>query len=189
MKEKIYGTIAISNRHVHLTKETYFKLFSEEITKKRELNQIGEFAANETVTIKTEKNEINNVRIIGPFRNYNQVEISATDAYLLGLKPPVRQSGDLENSETITIIGPIGEVTLENACIIAERHIHMSQEKDRELGFKNEELLKIKVNNDKGGIMYAKVKISTNGIYEIHIDRDDANCFLLNTGDKVEIER
>lgn len=189
MKEKIYAKIGISNRHIHLTKETYDKLFDEELTIKNELNQAGEYAANQTVTIKSPKGKIENVRIIGPLRNYNQVEISATDAYDLGLNPPVRQSGDLENSETITIIGPNDEVTLDNACIIAQRHVHMNENKAMELGLKHEDIVNIKVNNAKGGIMKARVKVSPNGFYEIHIDRDDANSFLLKSGDEVEIER
>ena len=187
--EKIYGTIAISNRHVHLTKEVYDKLFNEPLSIKRPLNQIGEFASFQTVTIKTLKNKIENVRIVGPLRKYNQVEISKSDAYLLGLNPPVRQSGDLEDSEAITLIGPIGEITLENSCIIAERHVHMNENKAMELGLKDEDLVKVKVETDKGGIMEAFIKVSSNGSYEVHIDRDDANCFLLNNGDEVEIER
>lgn len=187
--EIIYATVAVSNRHLHLTKETYEMLFDEPISMKKPLNQIGEFAANQTVTLKTPKTEMPNVRIIGPFRKYNQVEISRTDAYTLGLNPPVRQSGDVEDSETITVIGPKGEVTLESACIQAERHVHMNSNKARELGLKHEDIVKIKVNNDKSGMMEAFVKVSDNGFYEIHIDTDDANAFLLKTGDEVEIEK
>lgn len=189
MKEKIIGTIAISNRHVHVTKEVYEKLFDEPLSMKKPLGQIGEFAAMQTVTLKTAKSCIENVRIIGPFRKYTQVEISRSDAYILGLNPPVRESGDLEDSEAITIVGPKGELTLENVCIQAERHVHMNENKAKELGLKHEDLVKIKVDNDKGGIMEAFVKVSPNGFFEIHIDRDDANCFLLNNGDEVEIEK
>jgi len=128
-EEKIYGTVAISNRHVHLTKETYTKLFNEPLTIKKPLNQIGEFASNQTVTLKSPKGIITNVRVLGPFRAYNQVEISRTDAYRLGLNPPVRTSGDLEDSETITLIGTKAELTLKNVCIQAERHIHMNKYK------------------------------------------------------------
>ena len=189
MKERITGKIAVSNRHLHLTKEVYDQLFDEPLSIKRPLNQIGELASFQTVTLKTEKAEIPNVRLIGPLRKYNQVEISKSDAYVLGLNPPVRQSGDLEDSETITIVGPKGEVTLHDACIQAERHVHMNPQKAKELGLKNEDLVKLIIDNDKGGIMEAFVKVSDNGFYEIHIDKDDANCFLLKTGDEVEIEK
>ncbi len=187
--EKIYGTIAISNHHVHLTEEIFNELFDEVISIKKPLNQIGEFASFSTVTLKTAKGEIPNVRVIGPFRKYNQVEISATDAYLLGLTPPVRQSGDLEDSETITISTSKNTITLKNSCIIAERHVHMNNAKAMELGLKNEDLVKLKVENDKGGAMEAFVKVSDNGFFEIHIDYDDANCFLLKNGDEVLIEK
>ena len=188
-EKKIIGKIAVSNRHVHLTEEIYNKLFDEPLKMKRQLNQIGEFAAFQTVTLKTEKGEIPNVRLIGPLRAYNQVEISRTDAYDLGLNPPVRESGDLEDSETITVVGPLGKVTLENACIQAERHVHMNKKKAEELGLKNEDMVKLIVDNDKGGVMDAFVKVKDNGFFEIHIDRDDANCFLLKTGDEVTIEK
>lgn len=187
-KKKIIGTIAISNRHLHLTKEVYDQLFDEPLTIKRPLNQIGEYASFQTVTLKTEKDTIENVRLIGPLRKYNQVEISRSDAIKLGLNPPVRESGDLEDSETITIIGPKGEVTLESACILAERHIHMNKYKAEELGLKHEDLVKLVIDNDKGGVMEAFVKVSDNGYFEIHIDKDDANAFMLSTGDEVEIE-
>ena len=129
------------------------------------------------------------MRVICPLRSYNQVEISRTDAYTLGLNPPVRQSGDLEDSETITIIGPKGEVTLKDACIQAERHVHMNEKKAKELGLKHEDMVHLIVDNDKGGVMDAFVKVSDNGFFEIHIDKDDANCFLLKTGDEVIIEK
>ena len=187
--EKIYAKVAISNRHLHLTQETYEKLFDEPIEVKKPLNQVGEFASMQTVTLKTPKATMENVRLIGPFRKYNQVEISRTDAYTLGLNPPVRQSGDVDNSETITVIGPKGEVTLENACIQAERHFHMTPDEAEELGFKTGDVVKIKVGGVKKGIMEAFVKVSDNGFYEIHLDTDDANSFMLKTGDEVEIER
>ena len=189
MQEKIIGKIAVSNRHVHLTQEVYDQLFEEPISLKRALNQVGEYAASQTVTLKTAKAEIPNVRVMGPCRKYNQVEISRTDAYLLGLNPPVRQSGDLKNSETITVVGPKGEVTLENACIQAQRHIHINEEKAQEAGLKNEEKVKLVVSTDKGGIMEAFIKVSSNGFFEIHLDKDDANCFLLKTGYEVILEK
>lgn len=189
MENKIIGKIAVSNRHVHLTKEVYDTLFEEPLSIKRPLNQIGEFASFQTVTLKTEKAEISSVRVIGPLRKYNQVEISRSDAITLGLNPPVRQSGDLEDSETITLIGPKGEITLKDACIQAERHIHMNEKKAQELGLKHEDMVHLIVDNDKGGVMDAFVKVSSNGFYEIHIDKDDANCFMLKTGDEVIIEK
>lgn len=181
--------IGISNRHIHLTEDTYNKLFNEKITIKKELNQLGEFASNQILTIKSKDGTIENVRVLGPFRNYNQVEIAKSDARILGLNPPVRNSGDLANSETITLVSNKGQVTLENTCIIATRHIHMNKEKSTELGLINNQIVKVRINGQKSGIMDAIVKITDNGYFEMHIDRDDANAFLLNNGDEVEITK
>ena len=121
-------SVGISNRHVHLTKEDYRLLFGdEEVTKRNDLKQPGMFACNQVVTIKTPKKEINKVRVLGPFRGYTQVEISKTDAYTLGIDPPVRTSGDLDGASEIEIIGPCGSIT-RNAAIIANRHIHVNKE-------------------------------------------------------------
>jgi len=188
-KEKIIGTVAISNRHVHLTKEIFESLFDVPLSIKKPISQIGEFASMQTVTLKGPKGTIENVRVMGPHRSYNQVEISRSDAYVLGLNPPVRESGDLEESETITLITNKNEITLESVCILAERHVHMNEKKAAELGLKNDDLVKLKVNNDKGGEMEAFVKVKPNGFFEIHLDRDDANAFLLNNGDQLEIEK
>lgn len=180
--------IGISNRHVHLNKEHVAILFESELTKLRDLVQLGQYACNEVVTIKTSKGEINNVRVLGPVRNYTQVEISKTDAYKLGLNPPVRTSGDLKGSESITIIGPKGEVTIEEGCIIANRHIHMNQETAHELGYINDQRVSVKIDTIKGGILEnVHIKITDDGVLEMHIDTDDANAFLVEKGMTGEI--
>lgn len=180
--------IGISNRHVHLNKEHVAILFGSELTKLRDLVQLGQYACNEVVTIKTSKGEINNVRVLGPVRNYTQVEISKTDAYKLGLNPPVRTSGDLKGSESIKIIGPKGEVTIEEGCIIANRHIHMNQETAHELGYINDQRVSVKIDTIKGGILEnVHIKITDDGVLEMHIDTDDANAFLVEKGMTGEI--
>ncbi len=178
--------LGISNRHAHLTKETYFKLFDYDMTKDRELEQAGEFVAGEMITIKTDKDEFNNVRIIGPYRKYDQVEISRKDAIKLGLNPPVRRSGDIENSEFITIKTNKASVKIEG-CIIAERHVHMSPYDAKVNNFYDKEEVLIKVLGDKGGYMRAKIKLNEDVTPEAHIDTDDAAAFLLNQKDEVEI--
>ncbi len=185
MQEKI--KVGISNRHVHLTEEIYNKIFFSSLKKQKDLNQNGEFASEQVLTIKTEKSEISKVRVLGPFRNYNQVEISRSDAYKLGINPPVRKSGDLLNSEKITLIGEKGEVTLQNCCIISERHVHVNPQKAEELGVKDNQSVKISVGGDKACILFASIKISNNGFYELHIDTDDANAAGIKNGDEVEI--
>lgn len=174
----------ISNRHVHLTKEMYEMLFDEEITKKNELSQVGEYASNQTLTIRNGDKEIKNVRVLGPFRNYTQVEISSRDARLLGINPPVRRSGDLEGSEKISLVTDKAEIETDGV-IISKRHVHMNMEDANRFGVKDKEIVQIKIDGDKSGIVDAEVKISDNGVFELHIDTDDANAFLLNDYDKV----
>ena len=120
--------IGVSNRHVHLRKSDLEVLFGKDfnLEVKKELVQPGQYASNSVVTIKTLKSEIENVRVLGPVRDYTQVEISKTDAFKLGINPPVRDSGCLSGSEGITIIGPNGSISLDEGCIIATRHIHIS---------------------------------------------------------------
>lgn len=180
--------VGVSNRHVHLTKDTFVKLFGDvELTKRNDLNQIGEYASEFVVTIKTEKSTIDNVRVLGPLRDYDQVEISVTDAYKLGVKPPVRASGDVNGSSSITLVGKLNEVTLEKGLIIAERHVHMNEETAKELDLENDQPVAIKIEGQKRGVIEAYVKISEKGFLEIHLDTDDANAFLLKNGDEVEM--
>lgn len=180
--------LGISNRHVHLTKEHLEILFGKgfELTKVKDLNQPTQFMTSSKVTLKTTKSSIENVRVIGELREYTQIEISKTDAYKLGLNPPVRDSGDLDNSETITIVGPIGEVTVAG-CIIADRHIHITS-KQKELYGLNTEYVNILIGGEKGGIISnVHLKVSDPAYYELHLDTDDANAFLLHNGDLLEI--
>ncbi len=179
--------VGISNRHVHLTEKVFNQLFDCELTKKQDLNQIGEFASHQIVKIKGKKDALLEARIVGPFRMYNQVEVARSDAYLLGIEPPVRDSGALEESEAITLFGPKGAITLENACIISRPHVHMNLEKALALGVKNHQKVGIKIENAKSGRMDASIKISDNGFFELHVDWDEANAFLLKSGDEVDL--
>ena len=179
--------VGVSNHHVHLTEDVYKRLFSAPLTKKRDLHQIGEFASNQLVAIETEKGRISNVRVVGPLRDYNQVEISRSDAYTLGINPPVRRSGVLENSESITIIGEKDSITLENVCIVSNRHVHMNETLAKELGVVDNQMVQIKVLGDKSCILDAFIKISDNGYFELHLDLDDANAAGLKNGDEVTL--
>ena len=174
-------SVGISARHIHLTKENYAKLFDHEMTKKADLNQIGQFAANETVTIKTSKGELKNVRIVGPCREYNQVEIAASDARVLGIDPPVRRSGESSGAAVVEVITEKGKIELDN-CIIANRHVHMNPKKAEELGVVNRELLTLEIDGTKKGNLEVEVVVTDNGYFEVHLDTDDANAFLLKSG-------
>lgn len=183
--------VGISNRHVHLTKEHLEILFGKdyELQILRPIKQPGQYASNETVTLKTEKSSIEKVRILGPIRSYTQVEISKTDAIKLGINPPVRDSGDLKGSESITIIGPNGSIDLKEGCILATRHVHITKEKMEELGLNNAKYVRVKIEGEKGGVLsHVSLKVTENAYYEMHIDTDDANAFLIKNNDEVEIE-
>jgi len=178
-------TVGVSNRHVHLNEENYKKLFGDApLESIKYLKQPGQFSSNQKVTIKTTKDSIENVRILGPLRTYNQIEISKTDAFKLGLNPPVRNSGNLAGSEKITLVGPNGEITLEEGCIIATRHIHINPSQMQEFGFDGLTKVKVKLNGEKGGIIdNVYLKIAENSFFELHIDTDDGNGHLVNQGD------
>jgi len=176
----------ISNRHVHLTKEVYELLFDEDISKRNDLNQVGEFASNQVLTIRNGDKKIENVRVLGPFRNYTQIEISKRDARILGVNPPVRRSGDLLGSSKI-ILETSKASLLTDGLIIANRHVHMNLDDAKKMGVEDKQVVQIKVDGDKSGIMDAEVKITENGVLEMHIDTDDANSFLINDFDKVEM--
>lgn len=178
---KIDAITNISARHVHLTKEAMDILFDYDLTVRNNLLQPDQFAANETVSIKTSKGHLDNVRIIGPVRSYNQVEISKSDARNLGINPPVRTSGDLDGSEVITIKTKKGEVT-GNFCIIADRHVHMSYEDAKKYDISDGEALNLHIGGNKPGVIEIKAKLSEKSALEVHLDTDDANAFLINSG-------
>lgn len=181
--------VGVSNRHVHLTKEDYEKLYgTTKLTKLRDLNQIGQYAAYETITIKANDKTIENVRIIGPFRDYTQIEISASDARKLNICPPVRTSGDISGSEAITLIGPKGKIEKEEGCIIADRHVHITHEMEEKYNIKDGQSIMVKINSSKKGVIEAFAKISDDAYFELHLDIDDANAFLLNNKDEVELK-
>lgn len=178
-------TIGISNRHVHLTKETYKELFERETLEKRnDLNQIGEYASLDTVTIEYNGKIIENVRIIAPFRKYNQIELLGTDLEYLGIEAPIRRSGDLENTPGITLINGDNKVQLENGVIRSERHVHVPSKDAEVYGLIDKE--RVVLGNDKVSFD-AFVKISDNAYFEVHIDKDEALQYGLSNGDEVEI--
>ena len=183
-------SIGVSNKHVHLNEFDFKVLFGEDykLEKKNDLTQPGQFASTSLVTIKTDKSEINNVRVLGPIRDYTQVEISKTDAFKLGINPPVRNSGDLKGSSPITIIGPNGEVKKDEGCIIATRHIHILPSQIKMYGFEGKEKVSVKLAGEKGGMIEnVYLKPSNEAYFELHLDTDDANAHLIKNGDIGEI--
>lgn len=180
--------LGVSNKHIHLNEEDYKILFGNTTMEKvKDLVQPGQYASNLLVDVKTEKNTIKKLRVLGPFRSYTQVEISKTDSYVLGINPPVRESGDLEGASTVTIIGPEGEITKECA-IIANRHIHVNKEIREQYNLVGIEKVSIKVEGEKPSIIEnVYLKDTEEAAFELHLDTDDANACLLKTGDMLEI--
>lgn len=182
--------VGVSAHHVHLKKEHLEILFGNDynLTFIKNLTQPGQFASNEFVDIKTEQGELKKLRILGPVRDYTQIEISKTDSYKLGVNPPIKNSGDLNGSCGVTIIGPKGEIKVDSGLIIANRHIHISTLDALNLSFKDGQKVKVKVDSEKGGIFdNVYIKISDEAFFELHIDTDDGNAFMLKSGDEVEI--
>ena len=181
--------LGVSNRHIHLTKDDYYTLFGDEpMNKVKDLRQPGQFASDKFVTIKNGDRQIFNVRVLGPFRNYTQVEISKTDAFTLKVNPPIRTSGDLEGTSPITIVGPKGELNKDKGCILANRHIHISLEEVKKYNLEGVKKVKVKVDGEKGGILNnVYLKIMEPSLLEMHIDTDEGNAFGVKTGDELEI--
>lgn len=179
--------VGVSNHHVHLTKETWISLFGDKpMIKRNDLSQKGEFATIETVALENNNKILEHVRIVGPFRNYDQVEISKSDANYLEVFPPSRQSGDLKDTPGITLIGPCGKVTLNSGVIIAENHIHMNPRMSSSLGLSNKQILYVYNNQDF--LFEAKLKVSDNGVLELHVDRDQSKLYNLEAGSKVDFK-
>ena len=183
--------VGVSNRHIHLSAEHLEILFGKgyELTPIKDLSQPGQFACKETLTIiGPSLRPIENVRVLGPLRKQSQVEISRTDSFVLKVKPPVRESGKLDGSAPVTIIGPKGVVTLKEGCIIANRHIHMSIEEGAAFGLKDCDYVTVEVNGERRTTFYdVQVRVHKDFRLEMHIDTDDANAAGIGNGARVKV--
>lgn len=177
--------IAVSARHVHLQPDHVEVLFGAgyELTQRSELSQPGQFAANETVMIAGPKSSIERVRILGPVRKASQVEVSFTDAMKLGVKPPLRESGNIEGSAPITLIGPKGSVHIKQGLIIAQAHIHMTPVDATRFGVVDGEYITVESDGIRP-VSFRNVRIRVNERYrlEMHIDTDEANAGFITQG-------
>ena len=182
--------VGVSARHIHLTQEHVEALFGEgyQLTKKKGLMG-GQFASNETVTIVGLKlRAIENVRILGPVRSKSQVEISATDALRLGVKAPIRESGNIAGSAAIAVVGPKGAIYLNEGCIVAKRHIHMAPQDAMAAGVHDGDIVSVKADNERGTTFNnVEIRVDDSFTLEMHIDTDEANAAKIATGDTVRI--
>lgn len=183
--------VGVSNRHIHLTRQDVETLFGKgyRLTPLKDLSQPGQYACKEQLTIVGPSlRPIEKVRVLGPERKASQVEISRTDAYLLKVKPPVRESGKIAGSAPITIIGPKGVVTLSEGCIIANRHIHMSPGDGARFGVKDNDYVTVDAFGERRTRFFdVQVRVDPNFRLEMHLDTDDANAAGLANGAKVAI--
>lgn len=183
--------IETSARHIHVTQETLEILFGKgaELTKKKDLSQPGQFASEQRVTVVGPKKELANVSILGPCRNLNQVELSATDARSVGLDIVIRESGDVAGTPGCTLKGPAGEVTIKEGVIVAKRHIHLTPATADSLGLKNKDIVWVKCNtNGRTAVLGdVVVRVSENFADAMHIDTDESNAISAAPGMMGEI--
>lgn len=184
--------VGISNRHIHLTQEDVDILFGKgyELTPIKDLSQPGQYACKEQLTlIGPSMRPIEGVRVLGPLRKKTQVEISVTDSYVLKVKPPVRESGMVEGSAPVTIVGPKGLIQIKEGCIIANRHIHMSPDDAAKFGVKDGDYINVDAFSGTKRTRWFDVQIRVNPNFrlEMHIDTDDANAVGFKNGSTVTV--
>lgn len=184
--------VGVSNRHIHLTQEHLNILFGPgyQLTHFKDLSQPGQFACKEQLTIiGPSMKAIEGVRILGPLRSKSQVEVSRTDCRLLKINAPVRESGKVEGSAPITIVGPKGTLELKEGCIIANRHIHMSPADGEKYGVKDGDYVAVETLGDgkRTTLWDCQVRVSDKFVLEMHLDTDDANSCGIGNGTKVKL--
>jgi len=193
LEEQPTGTgipLGVSNRHIHLTGESMELLFGKgyELTKAKDLGQPGQYAAKETVCIAGKKGSFSSVRVLGPVRKLNQVEISRTDAFTLGVNPPVRLSGDLSGTADICVIGPKGMMVMKESVIVAKPHIHMSPADALYYHVNDGDTVSVVIPGERSYTMNGVViRLTGQSALEFHIDTDEANAAGVPSGATVQI--
>ncbi len=180
--------VAVSARHVHLTAQSISRLFGVDhpLHTRKPLTQPDQYAAEESVTLVGPKGSIPHVRVVGPARAEDQIEISRTDEMTLGMDAPVRVSGELANTPGITLIGPAGEVTLEHGVVLAQRHVHMSPVDAQRLGLKDRQIVQVAIHNPQRSLIFDDVivRVSPHYALELHLDTDEGNAAGVQAGDR-----
>ncbi|WP_270940970.1 ethanolamine utilization phosphate acetyltransferase EutD [Romboutsia lituseburensis] len=190
VKKEAFIEVEASGRHVHLSEEDVEKLFGKgyTLTKLRDLSQPGQYACKERVTITGPKGSIKNVIVLGPCRKETQVEVSLTDGSSLGVKAPIKQSGDLKNTLGIKISTEHGEVSLEKGLMVAKRHIHITPSDASKFNVCDNEVVQVKVFGQRPLIFDdVVVRVNENFKTYMHIDYDEANACGFSKGTMAKI--
>ncbi len=182
--------VGVSNKHLHLSKNDLEKLFGAgyELHPSKDLKQPGQYAAEEKVDIVGPKGVMKGVRVLGPIRPETQVELAITDARTLGVAVPVKESGKLDSTPGIKLVGPAGEVEISKGAIAALRHVHLSVAQAKEAGVVDKQMVSIKIPGERGLIFDNVLVRSGDGHeMEVHLDTDEANAAGVGNGSQVEI--
>ena len=182
--QRIFVEMEASGRHVHVTKEQALALFGHALTPKRPLSQPGQYLANERVTVIGPKGQFENVAVLGPERKDGQVELSMTDARVLGIAAPVRLSGDIANTPGATLVGDQGTVKLDTGVLIAKRHIHMTPEDASAMQVADKQVVRLQTYTHRPLIFDdVVVRVSPDFQTRVHLDYDEANACGFVNGD------
>ena len=172
--------VETSARHAHITQEHLEILFGKgnELTKKKDLSQPGQYACAERVDVVGPKKTLAGVSILGPVRPSTQVELSLTDARSIGVNAPVRESGDIAGSGACKLVGPCGEVEISEGVIAAKRHIHMTPADAETFGVQDKEIVSVKIDNEGRALIFGDVvvRVSEKFALAMHIDTDESNA-------------
>ena len=183
--------IAVSARHAHLSQATIDQLFGvgHQLRTRTWLSQPGQFAAQETVVLVGPKGQLRNVRVMGPPRDRDQIEISRTDEFELGLDAPVRLSGDLAGTPGITVQGPAGSRVLGSGVISSRRHIHMSPQDAARLGMHDGQSVQVRIDSEGRDLVFGDVTVRIRPDFrlELHLDTDEANAAGVTIGSHAEL--
>lgn len=183
--------VETSARHVHVTREALDILFGEgyELTSKKDLSQPGQFACEERVKVVGTKGQFPAVSILGPIRNACQVELSASDARSIGVPAVLRESGDIGGSAGCVLVGPNGEVELDEGVIVAKRHIHMTPRDAKRIGVEDKQIVSVKIDSDGRSLVFGDVviRVSDKFALAMHIDTDESNAAFVSAGMNGEI--
>ena len=184
-------SIAVLARYAHLSQATLDRVFGPgyQLRPRTWLSQTGQFAAQEIVTLVGPAGRIQNVRVMGPPRSHDQIELSRTDELALGIEAPVRISGDLAGTPGIGIEGPAGRVSLSSGVISARRHVHMSPQDAERLGVQDGQTVQVKVDSRDRDLVFGDVtvRIAPDFRLEVHLDTDEANAAGIKNGDRGEL--